>query len=432
MRLSGWGNYPVIESQRLELDRQNRMQDYLAQGRKGICHAMGRSYGDSALAETIFATNGLKYILAFDELHGRVRCQAGVTLSDLLAVFVPRGWFLPVTPGTRFVSVGGAIASDVHGKNHHHDGCFSALVRSFKLLLPEGQLVECSQQLNSELFRATCGGMGLTGVILEAELQLRPIHSAYMEEVTRIASNLNHVLDLFDTHHDATYSVAWIDCMTRGRNMGRSLLMLGEHSRDGELELTRKKPRSVPFDIPGILLSRYSIAAFNELYYRRVRQDGLQRKVHYETYFYPLDGLLHWNRLYGRNGFVQYQFVIPKERGREGLHKIMEAIACSKRGSFLAVLKLLGEANDNLLSFPMTGYTLALDFKMDDGLLPFLEKLDQLVLDFGGRLYLTKDARMSRMMFQQGYPRWQTFVDIRQRLGAADTFNSLQSQRLGI
>jgi FAD/FMN-containing dehydrogenase len=263
-------------------------------------------------------------------------------------------------------------------------------------------------------------------------LQLRPINSAYIRETTYKARNLDEALALFASHDSATYSVAWIDCLARGDSLGRSLLMLGEHDQQGDLHTGSAGRLSVPVDMPGFMLNGVTIAAFNQLYYHRVRQQVSSRRVHYEPFFYPLDGVHHWNRLYGRRGFCQYQFVLPKVAGAAGVKAVLERIAAARRGSFLAVLKAFGESNANPLSFPMEGYTLALDFKLDRGLLPFLDELDRIVLDHGGRLYLAKDARMSAAVFKQSYPRWQEFVAVRQQYGADRCLHSLQSRRLGL
>lgn len=432
MRLSGWGNYPVIDTTRYTVPDYRALKTLLAGGFNGITHAMGRSYGDSALAESTLSTARLDHLLAFDADTGRLTCEAGVSLAELIEIFLPRGWFLPVTPGTRYVSVGGAIASDVHGKNHHHDGCFSDYVDELKLMLADGSIVACSPKRNPELFLATCGGMGLTGVILEATFRLKPVQSAFIEETIRKAENLDQVMDLFEQYQDASYSVAWLDCLAGGNQLGRSLLMLGEHSKERKLTKWNKKPLSVPFSMPDFLLNRYSIKVFNTLYYGRIPAKEKKHTVHLHTFFYPLDGLLHWNRLYGRSGFLQYQFVLPKERGKEGLKKILTRINESRNGSFLSVLKLFGKENKNYLQFPMEGYTLALDFKMVSGLPDFLQELDRIVVDYGGRLYLTKDARMSEQTFKKGYPDWEKLAGVRSRTGADKHFNSLQSKRLGL
>ncbi|MDH4318796.1 MAG: FAD-binding protein, partial [Desulfobulbaceae bacterium] len=229
-----------------------------------------------------------------------------------------------------------------------------------------------------------------------------------------------------------TYSVAWIDCLAKAAHLGRSLVMLGEHGENGELKAGSPKALTIPVDLPGGLLNTYSIKAFNFLYYNKVRQTKIQRNVHYEPFFYPLDAIHQWNRIYGKKGFTQYQFVLPTSAGREGMKAVLKKIADSGRGSFLAVLKAFGPANHNLLSFPMSGYTLALDFKIDDGLFAFLDELDAMVLDYGGRLYLAKDVRMNEATFKKSYPQWTSFQKIREHYGATSSFNSLQSQRLGL
>jgi FAD/FMN-containing dehydrogenase len=393
---------------------------------------LGRSYGDSALAPHIVNTCRLDHFLSFDGITGALSCEAGVVLADILALFVPRGWFLRVTPGTKFVTVGGAIASDVHGKNHHLEGTFSQHVGWLQLLLGNGQIVSCSPTENGELFYATCGGMGLTGVILAAEIRLRRIESSAIVETTTKTSNLEGALEIFAENHASTYSVAWIDCVSSGKNLGRSLVMLGEHALDGKLECLPYKMVNVPFDMPAMLLNAHTIGAFNALYYHRARKATLIRRVSYERYFYPLDKLRNWNRLYGKRGFFQYQFALPKEAGSRALTEILRRIANSGKGSFLAVLKALGPANISPLSFPIEGLTLSLDFRNEPSVIRLLEELDQRVSHYGGKVYLTKDARMSDTTFKSAYPRWQEFEDVRARFHALGHFASLQSKRLGL
>lgn len=432
--LSGWGQYPKIETDLLQVHSQRKVAEMLSEpGEKSlIARGMGRSYGDSALAAQTLSTLHLNHLIDFNTDSGEIRCAAGVTLAELLEIFVPRGWFLPVTPGTKWVTVGGAIASDVHGKNHHLHGSFCDHVSQLKLALANGDIVTCSRTENAALFHATCGGMGLTGIILNATFQLIPIQSAMMAESSYKTANLAETLERFEEFEQATYSVAWIDCLSSGQKLGRSLLMLGEHLTQGDLQAHRSAKLKVPFNMPSPLLNRYSVQTFNTLYYHKQTRTHAQREVHYNPYFYPLDGLHDWNRLYGKNGFTQYQFVLPKAAGLEGMQAILQRIVASRRSSFLAVLKAFGKANDNLLSFPMEGYTLALDFKIDASLFAFLDELDRMVLDYGGRLYLTKDARMSEHTFKQSYPNWEAFAQLRAQTGADRCFHSLQSLRLGL
>lgn len=435
MKMYGWGKYPETEATviRPSTDKELLNLSIGADISYGFTpRGLGRSYGDSSLGKKMVETLPLNHMLSFDEQTGIVHCQSGVSLADILEVFVPRGWFLPVTPGTKYVTVGGAIASDIHGKNHHVDGCFCDHVDFFDLFTGSGDNIRCSLLEHPELFRATCGGMGLTGIILSAAIRLKPVKSAYIEQITYKSANLKQSLELFEKHSDKPYSVAWIDCIASGGTLGRSLLMTGKHAEHGKLHTHRDSRISVPVDLPSFILNPFSVRAFNTLYYNKVRQQETHATVHYDPFFYPLDGIGNWNRMYGKNGFTQYQFVVPKDGGLQAMHSILRTIVASKKGSFLAVLKAFGKKNNNLLSFPMEGYTLALDFKIEPDLFPLLDRLDAMVLDYGGRLYLTKDSRMSSETFKRCYPFWEQFQNIRDRYGVHHTFLSMQSQRLGL
>jgi FAD/FMN-containing dehydrogenase len=429
--LHGWGRYPRTDARVSLPVSPGECGAALHEGAPLVAHGLGRSYGDSALAPAVMSTRYLDRFAHFDSTTGLLACDAGVTLDTILRTFVPRGWFIPVTPGTRFVSVGGAIASDVHGKNHHVDGTFCTHVRQADILLGNGERVRISPSEHANLFHATCGGMGLTGIILGATLQLKPIRSSQIVQTTHKAPCLDAVVELLETQH-ATYSVAWIDCLARGRKLGRAVLMLGEHADAGPLVVHTRAPRPVPVDLPAMLLNRVSASAFNNLYYGREPHGGSVRTIPFEQFFYPLDAMSHWNRIYGKAGLLQYQFVLPREAGLAGLREVIGRIAGSGLGAFLAVLKVFGEANANLLSFPRAGYTLALDFKVEPGVFELLDTLDRVVLDHGGRLYLAKDARMSEAMFKAGYPRWLEFEEVRARWHALGRFASLQSTRLGL
>lgn len=432
MELYGWGRYPRIQASMSFPQTLAEFGKAISDEGSSIARGLGRSYGDASLAPQIINVGGLNRFISFDEYTGVLKCDAGVSLVEILSVFVPRGWFLPVTPGTKFVTVAGAIASDVHGKNHHLDGTFSQYVREITMLLGSGERLTVSPTQKSDLYRATCGGMGLTGVIVNATLKLKPIQSSQIVETTIKVPDLDAVLEAFEDNLSSTYSVAWIDCLAKGKDLGRSLLMLGEHAETGALYVNDHASKSIPIDMPAGLLNPATVRLFNTLYYQRIRHKEQTRTIHYEPFFYPLDKLSNWNRLYGKPGFTQYQFVLPKETARDGMRTILERIATSGRGSFLAVLKGFGQENQNLLSFPMAGYTLALDFKVEPAVLALLNDLDKLVLDYGGRLYLTKDARMSESTFKASYPNWQQFEDVRGRYHAIGKFASMQSKRLGL
>jgi decaprenylphospho-beta-D-ribofuranose 2-oxidase len=431
---TGWGRYPRVEATRLPIRSAADVAAALAaRGDESLtARGLGRSYGDSSLGELMLDLTGLDHLVAFDAETGLLTCEAGTSLSAVLAVVLPRGWFLPVTPGTRFVTVGGAVASDVHGKNHHCDGSFTDHVVSLRLMLASGEVVETSRTELPDLFAATCGGMGLTGVILEATFRLRPVQSRNIDETVLKTADLAGALDAFEQHADVTYSVGWIDLVATGRRLGRSLVMLGEHATDGDLGPATGPGLAVPVDAPAPLLNRFTVKAFNTAYYGRVRGEVTHHRIGYEPFFYPLDRIADWNRLYGRQGFLQYQFVVPFEAGREAVTEVVRRISASGLASPLAVLKVFGEGNASMLGFPRPGYTLAVDFKATQAALELCEQLDRLVLAAGGRLYLTKDARMSPSTFVASYPRIEEFQAVRRTYGALGVFSSAQARRLGL
>ena len=429
---TAWGMYPKIECKRFKFDKEAQLKHIVEEHQHLIPYGNGRSYGDSALGDTIIDVRQKDYFIGFDEKRGLLHVQAGVLLAEILEHFVPRGWFLKVTPGTKLITVGGAIASDVHGKNHHVEGCFSECVEAFKIMLADGEVVTCTKEQTPELWRATCGGQGLTGVILEAKIYLKKINSQYIDQTTIKTKNLKETFEAFETYSHMPYSVAWIDCLAKGDAIGKCLLMVGDFRDDGKLDYSLKPQKSIPFTFPGFALNNWSVRAFNWLYYGKVKERVTQQRVDIDTFFYPLDAIGHWNRIYGKNGFTQYQFILPKETSYEGLEEILTAISKSGKGSFLAVLKLYGKANENWLSFPMEGYSLALDFKIEKGLFELLDRLDEIVLKYKGRIYLTKDVRVSRETFEQGYPQIEKFRAFRKENSMDERFQSLQSQRVGI
>lgn len=299
-------------------------------------------------------------------------------------------------------------------------------------MLADGQVITCSREATPELFRASCGGMGLTGIILNAKIVLKPVNSQYIEQTTIKTQNLQETFAAFEEYKDSPYSVAWIDCLAKDNEIGRCLLMAGDFSNDGQLNYSNKNKFSIPFNFPSFSLNKWTVRAFNWLYYHKTTKKNTTQKVDINTFFYPLDAISNWNRIYGKNGFVQYQFILPKESSYDGLKEVLKAISDSGKGSFLAVLKLYGKANNNYLSFPMEGYSLALDFNIEPGLFELLDRLDEIVVKYKGRLYLSKDARVSKAVFEQGYPDIETFRKFRKEQQMDRKFQSLQSQRLGL
>ena len=401
-KVTNWGNFPVVEKEVKSEDSLQKIKDFVKSNNEIIARGNGRCYGDASLSEHIFSTKRLNKFISFDRLNGIIECESGVLLSDILEVVVPQGYFLYVTPGTKFISVGGAIASDVHGKNHHAEGCFSEYVIEFSLLNENGEVLTCSREENSEKFWSTIGGMGLTGIILSAKFKLKNIETAYIRQESIKAENLDEIFKLFEESEFWTYNVAWIDCLQTGKNIGRSIMMRGEHAfkhqlpkklQENPLRLKKKFSPTVPFYFPNFVLNNLTVKLFNLLYFNKQRSKEIKNYIDYETFFYPLDAVNDWNKIYGKTGFIQYQMVIPKEKGKEGMKRILETIAKSGNGSFLAVLKLFGKDNPEAYnSFPFEGYTLALDFKVNSKLKNLVQKLDAIVEEFGGRIYLTKDS----------------------------------------
>jgi len=438
-KLSGWGNYPVVSS---DISRPERHRDLDLQSEKIIARGFGRSYGDGSVNGNhhVVLMERLNRFLAFDDQQGILRVEAGVSLKEILDVFVPRGWFLPVTPGTKDASIGGCVVCDVHGKNHHVNGSIGAHTLEIELLLADGSRRRCSPAKEMELFWATVGGMGLTGIVTEVALKLIPIETASMMVRYQAGTDLDAVLNLFASGEgEDQYSTAWIDCLAKGKNLGRSIVMTAHHAvvdelpanEENPLILPRRRQWSVPFRCPSLLLNSRLIKMWNSFYFSNQSNKKEPFLLDYDRYFYFLDGIGSWNRLYGKKGCVQYQFVLPDHHVREGLKEILEELTQSQRGSFFGVLKRLGKEGQGYLSFPKEGYTLAVDLPItDEGIFPFLDRLDELVLRFEGRVYLAKDARMKASFFREMYPRLQQWQNVKRRVDPNNRFNSNLARRL--
>ena len=440
MKLSGWGRYPIIDANVASPRAIEEVVSLVKKG-KAVARGNGRSYGDSAASFT--NTIHMKHfnrMLSFDEENGRLVAEAGVLLADIIDAFLKIGWFPSVTPGTKFVTLGGMIAADVHGKNHHKDGSFGNYVEWLDVLTPDGSIMRCSRTENSELFSWTIGGMGLTGIIVRAAVRLRRVQSAWIEQKTIIAENIKRTIDIFESSSDATYSVAWIDCLQTGSALGRSLVMLGEHVSETDLpskyqtsplSIPLKRKRRIPFILPSFVLNRYSVGMFNACYYWLGKRRSQFQIVDWDSYFYPLDSLLDWNKIYGKSGFAQFQCVIPISNAETGLTELLKAISSAGFGSFLAVLKRFGEQSSKF-SFPMEGYTLALDFPVNQKTLRLLDELDKIVIHNKGRIYLAKDSRMSRETFRKLEHRASCYKNYRMKKSLSSSFASSQSERLGL
>jgi decaprenylphospho-beta-D-ribofuranose 2-oxidase len=435
--LCGWGRYPINPCRLLE-PTPGELTQTVAGSPTLIARGNGRGYGDCAVnTECTISMLRCDDPPTLDTASGVLSCAAGTVLVDIIERFVPLGWFPPVTPGTKFVTIGGMVAADVHGKNHHLHGSFGSHVISLDLALADGQVLHCSREQNAELFAATLGGMGLTGVILRCDFKMLPIQSRMIRRVTMRARDLDEVLEQFEATQGSTYSVAWIDSLGRGAALGRSVLQLGEHAQLDDLPASARlqplyrrdrRPRRVPVDFPAFVLNTGSIRLFNALYYARAKPG--QDLVDFDPFFYPLDTVLDWNRIYGSRGFFQYQCVVPLDTSRAALRSMLGRLPRAGAGSFLSVLKRLGHQS-GLLSFPMEGYTLALDLPVNPTTLAVAADLDAIVKEHGGRLYLAKDARMPAAMLRQ-YPALDRFRAVRRAADPNGKFSSAMSQRLGL
>ncbi len=414
-RVLSWGRYPKTAHRHVHKPAWNdQVAEILAGASPGslLPYGLGRSYGDSCLnaGRELIDCRRLNRFLGFDESTGILRCESGVSLSEIIDVFLPKGWFLPVTPGTRFVTVGGAIANDVHGKNHHCAGTFGAHVPQIGLHRSNDGLVVCNSEDNSDMLRATIGGLGLTGVIAWADIQLRRVAGPWIDAESIPFQSLNRFLELSRESNDGfEYTVAWLDCFA-GKNL-RGIFFRGNHASDPGKRFRPQRGPKLPFALPGWMLNRYSVKAFNAAFYKMHTLKKSPAAVPYDSFFYPLDSIRRWNLLYGRQGFLQYQCVIP-ETNVEAFEELLDRIARSGMGSFLGVLKQFGSAPPaGLLSFPRPGLTIALDFAMrGERTLELMQSLDEVVQQSGGALYPAKDSRMSPALFEASFPRWRSFV----------------------
>jgi hypothetical protein len=432
MKTAGWGNYPTLSNAKLlkPANAQSIQQTVETSSFQFIARGSGRSYGDSSLSNNMISTRNIDQFIELNKDLTLLKCEAGLTLDNVLEAIVPKGRFLPVLPGADLVTVGGAIASDVHGKNHHQDGSFCDHVCSIQLLVASGEIIECDRTNHSDLFHATCGGMGLTGILIAATLKLIPISSNKIKQSIIPALNFEDCISLIEQTSQSKYSVVWLDSKFRNKNFGRSVLFLGEHSTETEgikIEHPKRTDLSIPFTCPSWLLNPYISQVFNETYFRLKKQR--KDTVNYRDFFFPLERIKNWNSLYGSRGFLQYQLVVPSAKG---IKELLLAVSNSNECSYLTVLKKFGKGNQNFLSFPQDGYTLTMDFKRKTSVFSLLDKLDNIVISQGGRLYCAKDARMSKKVFQSSYPRWQEFIDLKNRVDPTHRFKSLQSDRLGL
>jgi FAD/FMN-containing dehydrogenase len=414
--ISSWGRLSREEHTVIPLASRLLAPSTICTAKPAVAYGMGRSYGDACLnpGGLLWTTRGLDRFISLDETAGRLVCEAGVLLRDIQRLVIPRGWILPVTPGTQLVTVGGAIANDVHGKNHHVLGSFGDHIQKITLLRTDGEVIECGPELREEWFSATVGGIGLTGLMLEAEIQLRRVSGPWLDTETVPYANLDEFFQLADGSESAwEHTVSWIDCVSGGG--GRGLFMRGNHANASSGSEPSRRSKTMPVVPPVSLVNWLTLRTFNAAYYQLGKWKAGARLAHYEPFFYPLDNIHEWNRMYGPKGFFQYQCVVPRAVGQQAIKAMLQEISKSGNGSFLAVLKTFGNRDPiGMLSFPRPGVTLALDFpNMRLQTERLFERLDAIVGEAGGRIYLAKDARMSRALFEKGYPALSKFLPYR-------------------
>ncbi len=440
MKISGWGQYPKIDA---KISAPQDLEKLLLDIKNGnaIARGNGRAYGDSAIStQNTIKMKCFRKIISFDKETGVLIAEAGILLHDIIKSFLPLGWFPFVTPGTKYVTLGGMIATDIHGKNHYKNGSFSKYIDWIDLVTGDGEVLRCSKFKNTELFEWTMGGMGLTGVILRASIRLKPVNSAYIKRQILPANDLYKVIEIFEKSKESTYQVAWIDCLSKGDKLGRSLVILGEHAERSEIPYKyRKAPLKtpkrlkfrVPFNFPNWILNRYNLRIYNEFYYWKEKNQPRQEFVDLEKFFYPLDKVLGWNKIYGRRGFIQFQCVLPLDTAVVGLNELLLSVSTSDAECYLAVLKKFGK-QEGRFSFPMEGYSLALDFPANQKTERLLEKLDDIALRYKGRFYLAKDSRISREHFLKSDTRAIDFAKFRSENNNCLAFSSSQSERLDL
>ncbi len=429
--LSGWGNSIKYNCNVYYLNKKSNISDIFENSKSLIARGAGRSYGDSSLAETVLILDKRKKIYNFNIDQGEIEISSDFTISELNDVTIPKGWIIPVTPGTSFATIGGCVASDVHGKNHHQDGCLSNHILSLEILTGDRKKILVSNKINCELFRATCGGMGLTGIITKVKIKLFKIKSNQIIQKNIITNSIFETAELLDEYDDYKYSVAWID-LSNAKNLGRGILNLGKFSTIKKFIKVRKKILSPPHRVIKLLLNNISIKLFNNFYFFYNKIGKKEVVVNYDSFFYPLDKIINWNKFYGNNGFIQYQLVIPKNTFNNFADEFLKFIKDKKLISYLTVLKLFGKKNKNYLTFPIEGYTLTMDIPYKKNIEYKLSELDNLVIKYKGKVYLTKDSLLSEKNFKKMYGKLDEFVNVRKKYKCYNLFKSYQSIRLNL
>ncbi len=427
-KIKSWAKYYLGNYQLYKPRNIKDIQELLSKNAKLIPSGGFRSYGDSAINRIIINSKYFNKIINFDEEKGILKAESGITINEMIKFLLPKGWFLNVTPGTKFATLGGCIASDVHGKEHHKEGCFSENLIKLKLLINKEEVIEFDNLSHPDLFKATCGGMGLTGFIIDAEIQCKKIKSSNIIFNKVINYNIDEVFSCFEKYMNSNYSVAWIDTKKTHENY-RSIFTHGDFCNTSDLKLENSFKFKIPFNLK--VINNLNIKFFNTIYFFWNSLSKKKGKINYESFFYPLDKIQNWYKLYGKNGFLQYQFIVPKEQAKQAMLEILDYLNSVNCLSSLAVLKLHGNKNSNYISFPISGYSLAMDFPYSKKINLIFVELDKIVLKFKGRVYLSKDARLSSFYFSKFYDQFKEISKVRKKYNIFN-FSSNQSKRIGI
>jgi decaprenylphospho-beta-D-ribofuranose 2-oxidase len=431
--ISGWGRYNNCNVEVLKSKNINLIKNKIKQSPNNtfICRGLGRSYGDSSINDKIFDLSNLQKKFQLFEKKKEIKCTSNFSIKELLSILLKKNFFLKVTPGSQYVTIGGAIASDVHGKNHHIDGSFCDYVNEIEVLLANGKIIKCSKTINKKLFISTCGGMGLTGIILSAKIQLLKIPSNFIKETIVKSNSLKETMNYFKNFNHKKYIVSWIDSSAKKHKLGRGLIYIGEHIKQPNKNFSKYRSFNLPFEFPNFFLNNFFLKILNKIFFLK-NLKFKKRIVEIKKYFYPLDNINNWNKIYGKSGFVQIQILISDNNLIKNLLKILLFFQKKNQVSFVTTLKKLGKKNENLLSFPDEGYTITFDIKNNKNLKTFYSGLEKILIKMNAKIYLTKDTLMSKNYFEKTYSNKNKFIKYKKIYDPKCKFSSYQSSRLGI
>jgi decaprenylphospho-beta-D-ribofuranose 2-oxidase len=431
--INGWGKYSKYKTRIYKPQNISLIKKKLKNSPTDtfICRGLGRSYGDSSINDKIIDLTNIKRKFQISKKKREIKCTSNLSIKELLPILLKQNFFFKVTPGTQYVTVGGAIASDIHGKNHHIDGSFCDYVNEIEIMLANGKIIKCSRTKNQELFFSTCGGMGLTGIILSAKIQLLKVPSNFIKETIIKSNSLKETVSLFEKFNHKKYIVSWIDSCGKKHNLGRGIVYIGEHTKVKSENFSKHRSFNLSFEFPNFFLNNFTLKILNKIFFFKSLKFK-ERIVEIKKYFYPLDNINNWNKIYGKSGFVQIQILVSKDNIIKNLKRILLFFQKKKQVSFVTTLKKMGKKNNNLLSFPQEGYTITFDIKNNTHLKTFYSDLEKILIKINAKIYLTKDTLMSQNYFEKTYLNKNKFIKNKKIYDPKFKFRSYQSKRLGI